>query len=94
MLKRKILRLKMKNTRKYFIIFAMLVLCIYFLSSLKFSSFTHNSKNSNILNISVYYEAKCPDSAEFFNNQLSKLTEKTFKNVYINLVPFGKASVC
>ena len=82
----------MENS-KYFFIFALAIVCIYFLSSLKSTGSSQNNENSNVLNVSVYYETKCGDSAHFFTNQLSKLVNKPNKNVLINLVPFGKASV-
>lgn len=46
------------------------------------------------LNIGVYYESLCPDSARFIVEQLQPLKRSPLgKYVDVTLVPFGKANV-
>jgi interferon gamma-inducible protein 30 len=44
--------------------------------------------------ITVYYESYCPDSARFLNGQLTRAFTEVRNITNIELVPFGKASVC
>ena len=41
----------------------------------------------------VYYEALCPDSASFINGELKRVYSLIPHIVNIKLIPFGKASV-
>lgn len=45
------------------------------------------------IDLVVNYEALCPDSVRFINDQLSKAVANLNDEVEVSLVPFGKASV-
>jgi len=61
--------------------------------------FTNTGNTSNFIHLEVFYEALCPDSQTFINNQLDKLLRNNRnkyafqKYVRIDLIPFGKAYV-
>ncbi len=66
----------------------------------KYSEYFPTTGNlSNIIYLEVYYEALCPDSQTFINNQLDKLLRNNInkhlfqKYVRVDLIPFGKANV-
>lgn len=45
------------------------------------------------LNVKVYYESLCPDSAKFINTQLSPITkENLLQYVDLQLIPYGKST--
>jgi hypothetical protein len=50
--------------------------------------------NDDRVKITVYYESYCPDSGRFLNGQLTRAYNEVRNITNIELVPFGKASVC
>lgn len=44
--------------------------------------------------IGVYYEALCPDSRGFIMRDLKSTYDKIPNNIIIELIPYGKATVC
>ncbi|RNA26222.1 Gamma-interferon-inducible lysosomal thiol reductase [Brachionus plicatilis] len=80
----------MKIFKKISLSLVFIVLIIYLVSSLNLNSYS-NRNLDKILFIDVFYETRCPDSADFLR-QIGNLKSKIFKNVYITLVSFGKAS--
>lgn len=44
------------------------------------------------LNVKVFYESLCPDSAKFINTQLTPITKDLLQYVDLHLIPFGKSS--
>lgn len=51
-------------------------------------------KKGNVISLTVYMEAQCPDTTGFIKRQLLPSWEKlrSTKRIDINLIPFGKAS--
>ncbi|KAF6201206.1 hypothetical protein GE061_005653 [Apolygus lucorum] len=48
--------------------------------------------NSTKVNVTVYYESLCPDSAAFVYKQLVPTWEKMMDNIDLVLVPYGKST--
>lgn len=44
------------------------------------------------MNVKVYYESLCPDSARFINTQLSPITKDLLQYVDLQLIPYGKST--
>lgn len=44
------------------------------------------------LNVKVYYESLCPDSARFINTQLTPVTMDLLQYVDLHLIPYGKST--
>lgn len=67
------------------------------ISNTKLSSRNINAPNieetKTQLTIAVYYETKCPDSAKFFNEQLSSALEIFSEIMNVVLIPYGNANV-
>lgn len=83
------IEIKMKLIRKFCLFFVFTGIAIYLINSL--TSRVKNLK-TDILNIEVFYETRCPDSADFLM-QFGSLRPSIFKYLNITLKPFGKASV-
>lgn len=52
---------------------------------------TQNLSSDLQLPITIYYEALCPDSIKFFQEQLDPTYKALGKYINVNFVPFGKA---
>lgn len=50
--------------------------------------------NGEKVKVTVYYEALCPDSKFFITLQLLPVVEKLTDSLIVDLVPYGKATVC
>ncbi|XP_050486287.1 GILT-like protein 1 isoform X1 [Bombus flavifrons] len=52
-----------------------------------------NDESKQKVHITVYYEALCPDSRNFFIKQLLPMYHKIPNNVQLEFIPYGKATV-
>lgn len=80
----------MKRIKKLLFLLIIFIIFIYLVVSL--SSKSRNNNLKNYLYIDIYYETRCPDSSNFVL-KIGNLKPKFLKNLLINFVPFGKASV-
>ncbi|XP_022901173.1 GILT-like protein 1 [Onthophagus taurus] len=75
------------------ILFLIINFVIYFpFGDKKSTSKQHLYENpTEIVTVSVFYEALCSDSKNFIVNQLKHVYEDLRKNINLDLVPYGKA---
>uniref|UniRef100_A0A0A9XVG7 Gamma-interferon-inducible lysosomal thiol reductase n=1 Tax=Lygus hesperus TaxID=30085 RepID=A0A0A9XVG7_LYGHE len=59
---------------------------------LLFAACAFAADNSTKVNVTVYYESLCPDSAKFITTQLVPTWEKMMDNIDLVLVPYGKST--
>lgn len=88
---KKKMNLKMKKIKNLTLFLVFGIIFIYLVSTFILKP-NRNQNLKNYISIDVYYETRCSDSAIFLS-KVGDLKPKLLKNVFINLVPFGKASV-
>lgn len=86
---------------KYRLVLLIALVLIFWKASSHFNIFESDRQksesnigdNTEVIKVSVYYEALCSDSRNFIINQLAPAYEDLHEHIKLDFVPYGKAKV-